>query len=210
MVDTKISSTKLPPIKKPGFRYWVSLQCFCFKFRVQQTDDEEYSTMDNLLQQLRSEHYQNSRPSAPGILFLIWQRFNRNYFRFFYFRDIITLTFKYNALLIYWKYVCTLKKQMFISFLCVLEQLMKLYCRNSNFETCWKIQYSKRPEDNIRLDILFPLVHTDLVSGDSSPAGSAVRAVHQIFRGFGSIFSQILANQVQERIHKRRKQRRLE
>ena len=29
---------------------------------------------------------------------------------FFYFRDIITLTFKYNALLIYWKYVCTLKK----------------------------------------------------------------------------------------------------
>lgn len=69
-----------------------------------------HSAMDNLLQQLRSEHYQNSRPSAPGILFLIWQRFNRNYFRFFYFRDIITLTFKYNALLIYWKYVCTLKK----------------------------------------------------------------------------------------------------
>ena len=129
---------------------------------------------------------------------------------FFYFRDIITLTFKYNALLIYWKYVCTLKKQMFISFLCVLEQLMKLYCRNSNFETYIKIQNSKRPEDNIRLDILFLLVHTDLVSGDSSPAGSAVRAVHQIFRGFGSIFSQILANQVQERIHKRRKQRRLE
>ena len=110
---------------------------------------------------------------------------------FFYFRDIITLTFKYNALLIYWKYVCTLKKQMFISFLCVLEQLMKLYCRNSNFETYIKIQNSKRPEDNIRLDILFPLVHTDLVSGDSSPAGSAVRAVHQIFRGFRSIFSQI-------------------
>ena len=129
---------------------------------------------------------------------------------FFYFRDIITLTFKYNALVIYWKYVCTLKKQMFISFLCVLEQLMKLYCRNSNFETYIKIQNSKRPEDNIRLDILFPLVHTDLVSGDSSPAGSAVRAVHQIFRGFRSIFSQILANQVQERIHKRRKQRRLE
>ena len=99
---------------------------------------------------------------------------------------------------------------MFISFLCVLEQLMKLYCRNSNFETYIKIQNSKRPEDNIRLDILFLLVHTDLVSGDSSPAGSAVRAVHQIFRGFGSIFSQILANQVQERIHKRRKQRRLE
>ena len=109
----------------------------------------------------------------------------------FYLRDIIKLTFKYNVLVIYWKYVLYTEKKLLISFLRFLEQLMKLYCRNSNFETCIQIQYSKRPEDNIRLDILFPLVHTDLVSGDSSPAGSAVRAVHQIFRGFRSIFSQI-------------------
>ena len=38
---------------------------------------------------------------------------------FFYFRDIITLTFKYNALLIYWKYVCTLKKNKCLFLSCV-------------------------------------------------------------------------------------------